>query len=1197
MNAELLKKLQIKPVPIRLPSDGLKDKIYAKQYIRHQINNVSVLDMRKENNNDESEQLPSVNVDRNKIREKLKRNFKNRFVDVQNIVDMSSYAESKLTQYQTKVYRKNKELEKQDETRKQQHTDKRNIRISRARQIGKVIHFLNVKPLNRTIKIQISEETRRRTKPKNTIIKGTMESVPNFPDKPNSDTLMKASSFYLNNRKSFLNFINKTLIPFRDDSAGKDITCKDLEKNKSGEFNLLPHQKIVREYMSLYTPYRGLLLYHGLGSGKTCSSIAIAEGLKTDRKVRILTPASLQMNYNEELKQCGDILFKKNQHWNFIPIGETNEMTKQVSVRMGLSESYIAQQKGIWVMDSTKEANYSKLSIREKRVLDKQLNTMIRSKYIFTSYNGGIRYNTLNEMEKIAQAKYGTNNPFDNHVVIIDEAHNFISRIVNKIGRKLTTRNESTLSVRLYKHLMKAQNCKIIFLTGTPIINYPNEVAVLYNILRGYIVSWKISIKQMKDPGMSGKIDTAYFQKILRKISSVDFIHYTPSTGTLEITKNPFGFINNEQNPTLKEKNVSGNVSDDQFQDMILEELKANGFFMNEKGIQRIYNKALPDERDEFNKVFVNDNRNAEEPISNSLLFKRRIIGLTSYFRSAQEKLMPRFNPSTDITLFKIEMSNEQFAVYNKARSVEREQERKSKKTNRRNMRQGEGAGDGNGNVGSSGGSTEPSSTYRIFSRLFCNYVFPPDIPRPLPQDGMSLEAYIKKTDGKFDESDVDNIPAEEKVANVDNHHEVEDVSGLESIQKEVLDNDYEKRIEYAIDLLKKDSGKFFSKTALQRYSPKFLQILENLQDEKYNGLQLIYSQFRTLEGIGILKMVLEANGFAEFKLTKDSNGWKMVYDPEKDAGKPRFVLYTGTESEEEKEVIRNVFNGNMNFIPTSLREQLSAFGDNNMYGDFIRIFMITSSGAEGISLKNVNYVHIVEPYWHPVRMNQVIGRARRICSHQDLPETKRFVRVFMYQMKVTKEQIDSEDATEMIAFDLSKRNPKIIHTTDEALHEISTLKSEVNETILKYIKETSIDCTINIENNSNENLECFKFGSANPTELSYRPSYKEEENDEVFVQNQEIKIWKGEGVNIKTKDGNKVSYVVRVRDEDDPDLGPLYRGLTDEVYDYKTYNAAKAAAKNGVNVPLVQVGRLVLTERERNGKKSVHVELVEMEQ
>jgi SNF2 family DNA or RNA helicase len=73
------------------------------------------------------------------------------------------------------------------------------------------------------------------------------------------------------------------------------------------------HQKLVRDYLALYTPYRGLLLYHGLGAGKTCSSIAIAEGLKSTKKVFVMVPASLRMNYIEELKKCGDPLYRKNQ--------------------------------------------------------------------------------------------------------------------------------------------------------------------------------------------------------------------------------------------------------------------------------------------------------------------------------------------------------------------------------------------------------------------------------------------------------------------------------------------------------------------------------------------------------------------------------------------------------------------------------------------------------------------------------------------------------------------------------------------------------------------------------------------------------------------------------------------------------------------------------------------------------------------
>ena len=58
---------------------------------------------------------------------------------------------------------------------------------------------------------------------------------------------------------------------------------------------------------------------------------------------------------------------------------------------------------------------------------------------------------------------------------------------------------------------------------------------------------------------------------------------------------------------------------------------------------------------------------------------------------------------------------------------------------------------------------------------------------------------------------------------------------------------------------------------------------------------------------------------------------------------------------------------------------------DENKYGKFIKVFLATKSGAEGISLYCVRQVHIMEPYWQPVLIDQVIGRARRMGSHKML--------------------------------------------------------------------------------------------------------------------------------------------------------------------------------------------------------------------
>ena len=61
----------------------------------------------------------------------------------------------------------------------------------------------------------------------------------------------------------------------------------------------------------------------------------------------------------------------------------------------------------------------------------------------------------------------------------------------------------------------------------------------------------------------------------------------------------------------------------------------------------------------------------------------------------------------------------------------------------------------------------------------------------------------------------------------------------------------------------------------LERYSPQIFKITENITETENEGKHMIYTQFRTLEGIAIIKLVLEYNGFVQFKIKRDStNDW-----------------------------------------------------------------------------------------------------------------------------------------------------------------------------------------------------------------------------------------------------------------------------------------------------------------------------------
>ncbi len=928
--------------------------------------------------------------------------------------------------------------------------------------------------------------------------------------------LLRANAYYMNNRESFVNFTNALFRPYKEeiDKAESTISC---DRSDDAKFTLLTHQKIVRDYLNLYTPYRGLLLYHGLGSGKTCSSIAIAEGMKTDRQILVMTPASLRMNYLQELKNCGDTMYKKNQHWDFIPASNPNKPTKQdnevintLSGVLNLSKDFILKMGGAWLVNVKKSSNFDGLTTDQKKSLDLQINEMITYRYKFINYNG-LRNSHLKDLT----LDYSIN-PFDNKVIIVDEAHNFVSRIVNKMKRP------ESISMRMYEYLLSAENCKIVLLTGTPMINYPNEIAILFNILRGYIKTWTFPLNIKS----SRKVNKEELSNIFEKFDILDYLDYKPSSKLLTVTRNPFGFININKDGTYKgvsnfKIRNKGDISDAEFVKLLSSILYKHDIEINSNSIQVETFKALEDNLDSFQARFIDPNTGN---LKNDGLFKRRIIGLTSYFRSAQEQLMPTFNKDTDFKVIKIPMSNFQFGVYEQARIQERKIAKSAAKKKLKQV--------------ATDVYTDAVSSYRIFSRAFCNFVFPEN-RRPMPKEDEDIEATLK---GTADEDILDAITVSDRLDNPDGLYGADDIDVLDSEIKTMTDTTYAARIQTEMNYLKDNAANYLSPKGLETYSPKFLHVLENLKDVDHRGLHLIYTQFRTIEGIGVLKLILDTNGFTQFKIKKDSGDVWHLHIPEDKRGMPTYALYTGTETDEEKEIIRNIYNGNWTAVPNTIVTELSSISTNNLYGEIIKVLMITASGAEGISLKNTRYVHIIEPYWHPVRTEQVIGRARRICSHQELPPALRTVNVFLYLMTFTKEQLSGDGAIELKLKDVSKFDETVPVTSDETLYEISTIKERISQQLLTSVKESSMDCAIYNKPGTKDAIKCFSFGKTSPSTFSYKPSISNEEVDTVALMNKRKISWKAEEITIPI-DGIKKKFA--------------RNSQTNEIYDLQSYHDA----------------------------------------
>ncbi len=242
---------------------------------------------------------------------------------------------------------------------------------------------------------------------------------------------------------------------------------------------------------------------------------------------------------------------------------------------------------------------------------------------------------------------------------------------------------------------------------------------------------------------------------------------------------------------------------------------------------------------------------------------------------------------------------------------------------------------------------------------------------------------------------------------------------------------------------------------------------------ERARGPVLVYSQFKKLEGVGLFSMALEVQkGYVKFDIVKSgSGGWTLSEETKAaGAGVPRYIQYTGDIDAEQRNILKAVFNAAWSKMPANLAEEIKALSgtDNNQKGEIAKVFMITQSGAEGISLSNVRQVHIMEPYWNYVRLEQVKGRAIRICSHMDLPPAERTVQVYTYISQFSPEQIKERKVDETLQnFDGGL-------TTDQTILTLSDSKKKLADSLFTVMHQSAVDCEINY--NENRTLACYRF-------------------------------------------------------------------------------------------------------------------------
>lgn len=209
--------------------------------------------------------------------------------------------------------------------------------------------------------------------------------------------------------------------------------------------------------------------------------------------------------------------------------------------------------------------------------------------------------------------------------------------------------------------------------------------------------------------------------------------------------------------------------------------------------------------------------------------------------------------------------------------------------------------------------------------------------------------------------------------------------------------------------------------TELSNYSCKLAKLIHNLKKSKGNAF--IYSSYVSYGGTSLLKLLLQYNGYKEYRGAKGTN---------------QFVMYDESSTPETREKYRRVFNS-----------------PENKHGDYISVIIGSPIISEGITLKNVRQVHLLEPCWNMSRINQIIGRSTRNYSHHDLKPEERNVSIFKYVAVFKSEEVSALPHRDMRRFFI-----------DREKYILSEEKDRSNKKVERILKEMSFNCELSYSRN-----------------------------------------------------------------------------------------------------------------------------------
>jgi hypothetical protein len=202
----------------------------------------------------------------------------------------------------------------------------------------------------------------------------------------------------------------------------------------------------------------------------------------------------------------------------------------------------------------------------------------------------------------------------------------------------------------------------------------------------------------------------------------------------------------------------------------------------------------------------------------------------------------------------------------------------------------------------------------------------------------------------------------------------------------------------YRLNVLQK-SKEFLKEEYLWKYSAKIYTILQEIKNSE--GIIFIYTNYLK-SGVVPLALALEQNGYGRY-------GEKALLNSNKKSS----ISYNGIYKEDHKEG-EDFIQGKYMIISggsftKNLEDKLRVLTHrDNSEGKKIKIIIGSSVASEGLDFKNIRGIHILEPWHNLNKLEQVIGRGIRNCSHKDLSIEKRNVSIYLHTSETSNKNTES---------------------------------------------------------------------------------------------------------------------------------------------------------------------------------------------